>query len=204
MVGFTFNYLTPRPPAIKAALESERVKFSFSHTEALTGGHELTLPATTRMRWFPNTGQPLSLTNNRQVLTRVRLLEKHHANVFAEAACSVDGTNWESQILPLSANVTKGNLSFQIPEQIEVMAKKFAERAKDNKGLKLNSKEYTIKEIAGDTFSGSFVQFEIEGGFTQTMFMIGDAEGIWNGQFRGTKESWAEALSLLKKLKKKG
>jgi hypothetical protein len=96
-----------------------------------------------------------------------------------------------------------GNIN-QIPEQIEVMAKKFAERAKDNKGLKLNSKEYTIKEIAGDTFSGSFVQFEIEGGFTQTMFMIGDAEGIWNGQFRGTKESWSEALSLLKKLKKKG
>ena len=84
------------------------------------------------------------------------------------------------------------------------MAKKFAERAKDNKGLKLNGKEYTIKEIAGDTFSGSFVQFEIEGGFTQTMFLLGDAEGIWNGQFRGTKEQWAEARSLFKKLKKKG
>lgn len=113
LVAFTFNYLAPRPPASKAALESERVKFSFSHTEALIGGHELTLPATTRMRWIPNTGQPLSLTNNRQVLIRVRLLEKHHANVFAEAACSVDGTNWESQILPLSANVTKGKMSFQ-------------------------------------------------------------------------------------------
>jgi tetratricopeptide (TPR) repeat protein len=113
LMGFTFNYLAPRPPAIKAALESERVKFSFSHTDALIGGHELTLPATRRMRWYPNTGQPLSLTNNRQVLTRVRLLEKHHANVFAEAACSVDGTNWESQILPLSANVTKGNMRFQ-------------------------------------------------------------------------------------------
>ncbi len=113
LVTFTFNYLAPRPTAIKAALDSQRVKFSFSHTEALTGGHELTLPATTRMRWFPNTGQPLSLTNNRQVLTRVRLLEKHHANLFAEAACSVDGTNWESQIFPLSANVTKGKLSFQ-------------------------------------------------------------------------------------------
>jgi opacity protein-like surface antigen len=96
-----------------------------------------------------------------------------------------------------------GNVN-QIPEQIEAMAKKFAERAKYNKGLKLNSKEYKIEEIAGDTFSGSFVQFEIEGGFTQTMFMIGNAEGIWNGQFRGKKELWAEARSLLKKLKKKG
>ena len=48
------------------------------------------------------------------------------------------------------------------------------------------------------------LQFEIEGGVTQTMFMIGDAEGIWNGQFTGTKERWAEALSILKKLKKRG
>jgi hypothetical protein len=34
--------------------------------------------------------------------------------------------------------------------------------------------------------------------------MIGDNEGIWNGQFTGTKERWAEALDILKKLKKKG
>lgn len=94
-----------------------------------------------------------------------------------------------------------GNVN-QIPEQIKVMAKDFAERAKDNKGLKLKSKEYTIEKIAGGTFSGSFVQFEIEGGFTQTMFMIGDAEGVWNGQFTGTKERWAEALAILKKIKK--
>lgn len=83
------------------------------------------------------------------------------------------------------------------------MAKRFAERANDNKGSKLKTDEYTIEEIAGDTFSGSFVQFEFKGGFTQTMFMIGDAEGIWNGQFAGTRERWAEALSILKKLKKK-
>jgi len=45
------------------------------------------------------------------------------------------------------------------------------------------------------------VQFEIDGGLIQTMFMIGNTEGIWNGQFTGTKERWAEALSILKKLK---
>jgi len=64
--------------------------------------------------------------------------------------------------------------------------------------------KYKIEEIAGNTFSGSFVQFEIEGGVTQTMFMIGDAEGIWNGQFTSTMERWAEALAILKKLKKNG
>jgi hypothetical protein len=76
--------------------------------------------------------------------------------------------------------------------------------AKDNKDIKLKTVQYKIEEIAGDTFSGSFVQFEIEGGITQTMFMIGDAEGIWNGQFTGTKERWIEALAILKKLKKNG
>ena len=61
---------------------------------------------------------------------------------------------------------------------------------------------WNIEEIAGDTFSGSFVKFEIDGGITQTMFMIGDTEGIWNGQFTGTKEGWTEAISILMKLKK--
>jgi hypothetical protein len=102
-----------------------------------------------------------------------------------------------------SRSPVPGNVK-QIPEQIETLAKSFAEAAKDSKDFKLKIDKYKIEEIAGDAFQGSFVQFEIEGGVTQTMFMIGDAEGIWNGQFTGTKERWAEALSILKKLKKKG
>lgn len=96
-----------------------------------------------------------------------------------------------------------GNVN-QIPEKIDAMAKGFVGIAKGNKDIKLKTDQYKIEEIAGDTFSGSFVQFEIEGGDTQTMFMIGDAEGIWSGRFTGTKERWVEAMSILKKLKKKG
>ena len=92
----------------------------------------------------------------------------------------------------------------QIPEQIEALAEGFIEIAKDQKGLNLKSDQYKIEKIDGETFSGSFVKFEIEGGITQTMFMIGYKEGIWNGQFTGTKEQWAEALAIVKKLKKKG
>ena len=91
----------------------------------------------------------------------------------------------------------------QIPEQIEAMAKGFVGMAKDNKDLKLKTDKYKIEEITGDTFSGNFVQFEVDGGFTQTMFMVGDDEGIWNGQFTGTKERWAEALRILKSMKKR-
>jgi hypothetical protein len=89
----------------------------------------------------------------------------------------------------------------QIPQQIEIMAKGFVKTAKDNKNFKLKTDKYEIEEITGDTFSGRVVQFEIDGGLIQTMFMIGNTEGIWNGQFTGTKERWAEALSILKKFK---
>ena len=108
------NNSTNQPPAKSRAIESARVKFGFSHSEALVGGHELTLPTTIRLsQWFPNTGQPLSLTNNRQVLTRVRLLESKDAMVHAEAACSEDGINWETQMIPLSADAPKGKLRFK-------------------------------------------------------------------------------------------
>ena len=109
----------------------------------------------------------------------------------------------DTALLMFSRWPAPGNVN-QIPEQIEGMAKGFVGMTKGNKDIKLKTDQYKIEEIAGDTFSGSFVQFEIEGGVTQTMFMIGDAEGIWNGQFTGTKERWVEALSILKKLKKKG
>ena len=109
----------------------------------------------------------------------------------------------DTALLMFSRSPVPGNVK-QIPEQIETLAKSFAGLAKDSKDFKLKTDKYKIEEIAGDTFSGSFVRFEIEGGFTQTMFMIGDAEEIWNGQFTGTKERWAEALAILKSLKKKG
>ena len=106
-------------------------------------------------------------------------------------------------LLMFSRSPGPGNVN-QISEQIESLAKGFAEEAKDNKHFKLKTDKYKIEAIAGNEFSGSFVQFEIEAGITQTMFMIGDAEGIWNGQFTGTKERWSEALSILKNLKKNG
>jgi hypothetical protein len=41
------------------------------------------------------------------------------------------------------------------------------------------------------------------GGLYQTMFMLSDGDGIWNGQFSGSKERWTEAVQILKKLKRK-
>ncbi|GAA5484386.1 hypothetical protein Hsar01_03630 [Haloferula sargassicola] len=80
----------------------------------------------------------------------------------------------------------------------------FLVEADKNDEIKIKAKEYKIEKIEGDEFSGAFVLFSIEGGFTQAMFMFGDNEGIWNGQFTGTPERWADAIEILKSLKNKG
>ena len=93
---------------------ANRVKFSFSHPEALAGGHVLTFPDNRSIaHWVPSNGQPLALTNDRQVLTRVRALENTNGGVIAEASCSSDGTNWENMVIPLNALAPTGKLQFK-------------------------------------------------------------------------------------------
>lgn len=115
---------------------------------------------------------------------------------------SVTRKEGDTALLMFSRSPVYGNVS-QIPEQIQVLANGFIAEAKGQEGLKLKRTDFKIGEIKGAAFSGKFVEFEVEGGFSQIMFMIGDNEGIWNGQFTGTKERWAEALQILKKLKPK-
>ncbi len=91
----------------------------------------------------------------------------------------------------------------QIPDLVDGIARGFVEQAKDNEEFKLKDFDYKVESIEGEAFSGSFVAFVAEEDFLQTMFMISDGDGIWNGQFTGSKERWNEALGVLKKLKKK-
>lgn len=98
---------------------------------------------------------------------------------------------------PVSGNVN------QIDELLTSIADGFVAAAGNNKEIKIKTTDYKIEKIDGDEFSGSFASFGIEGGFVQSMFMIGDDEGIWSGQFTGTPERWTEALAILKTLKKK-
>lgn len=109
----------------------------------------------------------------------------------------------DSALLMFSRWPVPGNVA-QIPKQIKMLAEGFVSQAKNSKDFKLKTTEYKIEKIKGDAFTGSFVKFSVEGGIVQTMFMIGDEEGIWNGQFTGTKERWLEALEILKKLRYKG
>ena len=87
-------------------------------------------------------------------------------------------------------------------EDVENRATNFVAAAEDQNGFKLKNKDFTVEEIHGDSFSGRFVKFEIEGGTCRIMFIIGDSEGICLGEFSGKEERWPEALSILQKLKK--
>lgn len=106
-------------------------------------------------------------------------------------------------LLMFSRSPVPGNVA-QIPERVEALAKGFVTTAKESKDFTLEKEEYVLEKIEGEAFSGQFVVFQIKGGILQAMFMVGDEGGIWSGQFTGTKERWAEALEILKKLKKNG
>ena len=92
----------------------------------------------------------------------------------------------------------------EIPELVNTLGEAFLDQAKENKDFELKTEKYKVKEIKGDNFFGNYVKFKIKGGIIQTMFMIGKEKDLWNGQFTGTEKQWTEALSIIKKIKKKG
>ena len=91
----------------------------------------------------------------------------------------------------------------QIPELVESISKGFLKKAKANPNIKLSSEEYKIEKIEGVEFSGEYSSFTISNGHLQTIFMLSNGDGIWNGQFTGSKEGWNESLEILRKLRKK-
>jgi len=109
-----------------------------------------------------------------------------------------------SDLLMFSPWPVKDNNRKQIPDLVKQLADGFVDMVDKSNGLiTLKARKYKVEKIEGDPFSGSYVLFAIQGGVMQAMFMVGDEEGIWNGQFTGTSKGWAEALAILKGLKKR-
>lgn len=90
----------------------------------------------------------------------------------------------------------------QIPATIKMMAESFLTEIVKNKELKDIKKEYKVEKIEGAQYSGEVAVFEIKDGMYQTIFMVSDGDGIWNGQFTGTLAMWEEAKEIVKKLEK--
>lgn len=92
----------------------------------------------------------------------------------------------------------------QISVYLNQIAEGFLKEANKSDEFGVDNQEYKKEKIEGIEFAGEVVIFTIQGGSYQTMFMLSDGDGIWNGQFSGWKERWAEALEILKQLKRKG
>ena len=88
-----------------------------------------------------------------------------------------------------------------IPGYLTDMVSRFLKKVKGSPMVKLESDAYVRETITGTEFAGESASFAIGSGLIQTMFLIGNGEGIWSGQFTGTKEGWTEALEILKTLK---
>ncbi len=90
-----------------------------------------------------------------------------------------------------------------IPRYVEDLAKRFAESAREKK-VGLDSMDYKVEPLTGEVFSGRQAVFPFGGGAkVQTMFMLSDGDGLWDGQFTGTKEQWAVAREILQKLRRR-
>jgi len=116
---------------------------------------------------------------------------------------SLTRTKNESALLMFSKWPAPGNRD-QIPVYLNQMAEGFLKEAKRNEEFSLDSDSYEKEKIEGIEFSGEAVVFTVQGGLYQTMFMLSNGDGIWNGQFSGSKERWKEAVEILKQLKRKG
>ncbi len=116
---------------------------------------------------------------------------------------SVTRTKNEQALLMFSRWPAPGNRD-QIPVYLNQMAEGFLKEAAKSEDFSLETDSFKKEKIKGSDFSGEAVVFAIQGGLYQTMFMLSDGDGIWNGQFSGSKERWEEAVEILKQLKRKG
>jgi len=96
-----------------------------------------------------------------------------------------------------------GGGAADIPSYVEGMAKRFVESAKEKK-IGLDTTDYKVEPLQGESFSGQQVAFLFDqGAKVQALFMVGDGDDIWNGLFTGTREDWAAAREILQKLRRR-
>jgi len=90
----------------------------------------------------------------------------------------------------------------QIPGLIKRMADGFLDKEKNKVMSFIFKNEYEVEKLEGDEFSGEAAIFKGRFELFQTMFMVSDGDGIWNGQFSGSETMWVEAKIILENLRR--
>jgi hypothetical protein len=109
---------------------------------------------------------------------------------------TLDRPNGENVFFTLSRWPAGGGRD-QVPFLIARMAEGLEERYAGKPISLLIKNGYTIEDIAGAAFSGQAAIFTMRDSTLQVIFMVSDGDGIWSGQFLGSREIWAEAKIVL-------
>jgi hypothetical protein len=122
-----------------------------------------------------------------------------------------EGTDFFSFTRPKGENLlfilhkwpTKGG-----PEQVPVYVKKIADNFSENTSWftlpGMAKEKYEMDSIPGEAFSGEAAVFESFDKTLLVILMVSDGDGIWNGQYSGSKEMWGEVKRLLGTMQRAG
>jgi hypothetical protein len=88
-----------------------------------------------------------------------------------------------------------------IPGYIAQISTLFIKESKNKAELADMNTNYVVEKIQGQAFSDEAAVFTLKN-LVQTMFMISDGRGNWNGQFTGSAEDWQKAKGVLEGLKR--
>lgn len=92
----------------------------------------------------------------------------------------------------------------EIPTAVQGIADSFIKQAPLS-GINLASREYRVENFNGAQGQGSYAVFQTSNAgknTTQTMFMMSVDDRVWYGQFMGSSNSWPQALTILKSVRK--
>ena len=122
-----------------------------------------------------------------------------------------DGIDFFSFTRPKGENIlftlykwpTKGG-----PEQVPVYLRQIADRFSESVTLftlpGMSETSYEIDTLSGDAFSGEAAVFENFDKTLLVMVMVSDGDGIWQGQYSGSKAMWGEVKTLLQTMQRAG
>jgi hypothetical protein len=93
-----------------------------------------------------------------------------------------------------------------IPAALRDWADRILKKSEGHKEITVVSKKYELVAFGGEQCKGTYVDLKIVSNtskvrFLDVIFMMTINGQIWNGQFQGTTEQWAQALGLLKSIK---
>ena len=90
----------------------------------------------------------------------------------------------------------------QIPVFLRQIANSLAQEGETKLIPFVADEGYSLEKIIGDSFSGEAAIFRNWDGTLLVIFMVSDGDGIWKGQYSGSKTTWEKAKIVLQNLQR--